>query len=321
MKPSSAIDLELLRRFMAVAQAGTVRKAAAVLGLSQAPLTRSIHQLEARFSTALLERRRDGIGLTRAGRALAEQAPPLLAHCERLSRSIEGLQDVRRLNVGFSALNGRIARAIAEFKARLPACDLHLRQLPTAEQHRRLADGTLDVGLVFGGHAEPVDGLQSRVLEHSAVALAVPQQWPIAARQRVSLAELSDLPFIGSSRESNPFRRELLEERCRAAGFTPNVVHECTQMSDCLRLVSIGLGVSFVTTRAVSSGAAGVRCVALDDDLTDLEVRLAMVWVQQNPSPALHHFIESVERNFGDAPAERPPGDEAPHPTKGRHHG
>ena len=126
MNSPSSVDLELLRRFLAVSHFGSVRKAALALGLSQAPLTRSIHQLEERFKTPLLERRRDGISLTRAGRALAEQGPPLLAHAERMSRSILGLQDVRRLNIGFSALNGRIGRAVADFKARLPACEMHL---------------------------------------------------------------------------------------------------------------------------------------------------------------------------------------------------
>ena len=298
MIPAFAIDLELLRRFLAVAQARSVRKAAGTLGLSQPPLTRSIQQLEERFGTPLLERRSDGVTLTHAGRVLAEQGPALLAHAERLCRATEDVQAVRRLNVGFSALHGRIVSAIADFRTRLPACELHLRQLPTAEQHRRLADGTLDIGLVFGGNAEPVDGFQSRVLEHSSVALAVPEKWPIAAKSRVSLAELAGLPFIGSSRESNPFRRELMEERCRAAGFTPAIVHECTQMSDCLKLVSIGLGVSFVTTRSVSSRVAGVRCLPLDEDLTDLEVRLTMIWLDQNPSPSRRHFLDSVDKVF-----------------------
>jgi DNA-binding transcriptional LysR family regulator len=298
MPPEFAIDLELLRRFLAVAQAGSVRKAAGGLGLSQPPLTRSIQQLEERFGTPLLERRSDGIGLTRAGRMLAEQGPSLLAHAERLYRATKGVQAVRRLNVGFSALHGRITSAIADFRARLPACELHLHQLPTAEQHRRLSDGTLDIGLVFGGHTDPVEGFQSRVLEQSSVALAVPEQWPIASKPCVRLADLAGLPFIGSSRESNPFRREMMEERCRAAGFTPDIAHECTQMSDCLKLVSIGLGVSFVTTRAVASRIAGVRCLPLDEDLTDLEVRLTMIWLDQNPSPSRRHFLDCVDKVF-----------------------
>lgn len=303
MNSESAIDLELLRRFLAVAQARSVRQAAGALGISQPPLTRSIQQLEERFGTPLLKRGSHGIALTAAGQTLADQGLSLLAHAERLCRATKGAEDVRRLNVGFSALHGRIASAIADFKARLPACELHLRQLPTAEQHRRLTDGTLDVGLVFGGHGDAADGFQSKVLESVPVVLAVPEKWPIAAKPRVSLAELAGLPFIGSARESNPFRREQMEDRCRMAGFTPDIVHECTQMSDCLRLVSIGLGVSFVTARSSASRIPGVRYLDLDEDLTDLEVRLTMIWQGQNVSPARPHFIRSVERIFAGAPA------------------
>jgi DNA-binding transcriptional LysR family regulator len=306
MKPEFAIDLELLRRFLAVAQARSLRKAAAALGLSQPPLTRSIQQLEELFGMPLLERGSQGIALTHAGRTLADSGPSLLAHAERLCRSTQGVQEVRRLNVGFSALHGRITGALADFRARLPACELHLRQLPTAEQHRRLADGTLDIGLVFGGHADPVDGFQSQVLENIPVVLAVPEKWSIAAKKRVNLSELAGLPFIGSSRESNPFRREQMEERCRAAGFTPDIVHECTQMSDCLKLVSICLGVSFVATRSPASRTAGVRYVALDEDLTELEVRLIMIWLDQNTSAARRYFLDSVDRIFSGAQTPLP---------------
>jgi DNA-binding transcriptional LysR family regulator len=305
MNPQSAIDLELLRRFLAVAESRSVRKAAVTLGLSQPPLTRSIQQLEERIGAPLLERGNRGIALTVAGRALAEHGPSLLAHAERLCRATTGQQEIRRLNVGFSALHGRISRAIADFQARLPACELHLRQLPTADQHRRLAEGTLDIGLVFGGHGDPEEGFQSRVLEHIPVALAVPEKYPVAMKSRVSLAELAGLPFIGSARESNPFRRERMEDRCRAAGFTPNIVHECTQMSDSLKLVSLGLGVSFVPARSSSNRIAGVRFLALDEDLTDLEVRLIMIWVDQNLSPARRHFIDSVDRIFAGAESSR----------------
>jgi DNA-binding transcriptional LysR family regulator len=310
MNAESAIDLELLRRFLAVAQAHSVRKAASTLGLTQPPLTRSIQQLEERLGTPLVERRNDGIGLTQAGHLLAQQGPSLLEHSERLWRATKGVNEARRLNVGFYALHGPIIRAIADFTARLPGCELHLRQLPTAEQHRRLLDGTLDVGFVFGGPTELAEGFQSRVLVHNSVTLAVPARWPIAQKPRVSLADLAGLPFIGSSREANPFRREKLEERCRAAGFTPQIAHECTQMSDCLKLVSLGLGVSLVTTRSLSGQTAGVRCVPLDEDLSDLEVQLIMIWLEQNTSPARRHFLDSVDRTvFGGtgSPSSGPP--------------
>ena len=41
------------------------------------------------------------------------------------------------------------------------------------------------------------------------------------------------------------------------------------------------------------------------------------IWAQQNPSPALHHFIESIEGSFRDGPAERLNGDDVPHSSKG----
>jgi DNA-binding transcriptional LysR family regulator len=120
------LDLELVRRFAAVAETRSFRRAADSLGVSQPPLTRSIQQLEATFGTLLLERGARGVELTPTGKILLEQSAELLAHAERVFRTTKTSMESRRLVVGLTGLHGEMATGFGAFQARwiVPSRDI-----------------------------------------------------------------------------------------------------------------------------------------------------------------------------------------------------
>jgi DNA-binding transcriptional LysR family regulator len=63
-----------LRIFLAVAQPGSLRKAARVLRVGQPTIGRHLHQLELSVGARLFERSANGDGLTREGRELLRMA-------------------------------------------------------------------------------------------------------------------------------------------------------------------------------------------------------------------------------------------------------
>ena len=79
----NAIELKHLRYFLAVADAGSFRGAAAQLHVSQPPLTRQIQQLEGLLATQLFERKPRGIELTTPGKVLYEEARNILVLVEQ----------------------------------------------------------------------------------------------------------------------------------------------------------------------------------------------------------------------------------------------
>ncbi len=80
-----AIDWNLLKSFHAVADLGSLTRAAAALGLSQPTLSRQIAQLEALMGAALFERVGRGLRPTAAGAALIDPASRMLAAAQALS--------------------------------------------------------------------------------------------------------------------------------------------------------------------------------------------------------------------------------------------
>ena len=85
------VELRHLRYFVAVADAGTFTRAAERIYIAQPTLSQQIRRLEEMVGTPLFRRRREGVGLTEAGRVLLEESRTAGAARRRGGRCQHGL--------------------------------------------------------------------------------------------------------------------------------------------------------------------------------------------------------------------------------------
>lgn len=294
------MELQQLHRFIAVAGALNFRQAARSLQISQPQLSRSIQQLEAIMGTPLLGRSHHGVTLTDAGRTLLENAPSLIEHADRVRRVTQHALESRRINVGLltMALYGSFPDSLKLFHRRWPGIELHLQQLTSGEQVRRLLNGTLDIGII-GLTSIAEHDFAVRVIDRSPIVLAVPQDWPLARKKSIALAELKDLPIIKSSYADNPSSRDTFERKCLAAGFTPHVAHELNQAFPILKLVASGIAVGMVPAIARGHNIKGVRLIPIRDKDWDVEMILGMVWRERTLPASMKNFIDCITEVTG----------------------
>ncbi|RZB13259.1 LysR family transcriptional regulator [Streptomyces sp. F001] len=203
------VDTRLLRCFVAVAEEGSLTRAAERLFVSQPALTKQIKQLEARVGVPLFTRSRAGMALTEPGRVLAERVPVLLAEWDRILRETKSTASraARVLRVGFlaSAANEATQHIVAEFSRRRPGWRADMRQAAWSNPSAGLADGDVDAALVrlpFPGQ----DALRVAVLFTEPRCVVLPTAHPFAARDAIPFRDLWDEPFVAAPPEAGRWR-------------------------------------------------------------------------------------------------------------------
>ncbi|WP_433890631.1 LysR family transcriptional regulator [Streptomyces sp. CA-111067] len=203
------VDTRLLRYFVAVAEEGSLTRAAQRLYVSQPALTKQIRQLEAQLGTRLFTRSRTGMALTEPGRALAERAPGVLAGWDRVLRDTRSAASraARVLRVGFmaNAAGEATQLIVAEFGRRRPGWRTEMLQASWSDPSAGLGSGEVDAALL----RLPIpgqDALRVEPLFTEPRWVVLPAAHPLADREVIAFSELWDEPFVAAKAETGAWR-------------------------------------------------------------------------------------------------------------------
>ncbi|MFE0808010.1 LysR family transcriptional regulator [Streptomyces sp. NPDC058848] len=246
------VDTRLLRYFAAVAEEGSVTRAAQRLFVSQPALTKQIRRLETALGTDLFVRSRNGVTLTGPGRVLADGVPALLAGWEAALRETRAVASraARVLRVGFlaSAANEATQPIIAEFSRRRPGWRAEMRQAAWSNPSAGLAGPDVDVALVrlpFPGQ----EALRVLPLFSEARCVALAGSHPLAARGTIAFHELRDEPFVAAPPETGRWREYWLAADERD-GHPVSVGAVTEHPDDWLTAIANGYGVALAPESA-----------------------------------------------------------------------
>jgi DNA-binding transcriptional LysR family regulator len=281
-------ELRHLRSFVAVAEEGSLTRAAARLHIAQQSLSQQIRTLEAQLGATLFVRSSRGAELTDAGAVLLREARPVLAQAER---AVEAVQQAgrRSLRVGFlsSVANYVLPSVVRAFRERHPDVALHVEDIAIATLVERLRAGELDAGLSRPPH---VDDLATEVVLREPVAAVLPEDHPLARRAEIALGDLAGDPWVLTPRASWPPWHHKYDEDFARAGFRPRIAQRGTSPQNLLALVAAGVGVTRLPLSSRSLRDSGVAFVPLAGD----EAEVVLVWRPGAPNPVLPAFREVV---------------------------
>lgn len=219
-----------LRALCAIADTGSLHKAARQLGVSQPSLTTQLRRIENSLGAELFSRERTGCRPTPLGRSVLSRARPLVADMTALvveARAAAARAGGPRLCVGSTASRA-LAGWLRRLRQRLPGTDISLHMDVSANALLRMvAAGQLDVAFVHEVEGCPLlvpDGLSARVLvEREPQFISMARDHPAAAAAVVELADLAEDRWMVDPTvdgEWDGLRRVL-----GAAGLNPPVLH------------------------------------------------------------------------------------------------
>ncbi len=250
------LNVGRLRILKEVAHRGSLSSAAEALSYTQSAVSQQVATLEAEAGLTLLERHSRGVSLTAAGQTLLGHAEGILAQldaAEAALSTIAGLRGGRLRMASFPTAGATLMPlAIASFRAAHPDVELTLAEHEPEQIVERLRAGELDLGLLFGFEQEtPLQAEMTRVdLLTDPMQLALPRAHPLAASERLRLADLAGEAWVQTSRAS-PCARHVVR-CCHAAGFEPNVAFESDDYQTVQGLVAAGVGVALIPQLALS---------------------------------------------------------------------
>ncbi len=132
------MELRQLNYLLAIAEKGTIGKAAESLGISQPALTKSIRTLEDELRIKLLERRPRGVIPTTYGHAVIAHARSVHSHMQGLSSELQALRAGVAGIIRFGMAQGVASRLLPRATLRLIAKNPNLRVWATAGAVSRL---------------------------------------------------------------------------------------------------------------------------------------------------------------------------------------
>ncbi|MFI0351421.1 LysR family transcriptional regulator [Actinomadura sp. 9N407] len=309
-----------LRCFVVVAEELHFGHAAERLGMAQPPLSQRIQRLERELGVRLFDRSSRRVELTAPGRLLLEEAREFLARADRIYSLADRARagDAGALRAGLpSGLGGDVVAAIiAAFRERSPELRLDLRELPTGDQVRALADGVLDVGVLR--HPCDTRDLVLGPLLGQPVGVLLPEPEAASAAaadaDEVHLADLTGRDLVVFPRDEAPGAYDELLVTCRRHGYDPPAVHAAGNPQFALGLVLAGSAVALTPRTAETAGVVW-RPLAGEP----LTLRTSCAWRRDDPAIAEFTAVATavLRREAGMTAIERPARRVVPRPASG----
>ncbi|MEV5610088.1 LysR family transcriptional regulator [Streptomyces sp. NPDC052225] len=300
-------DPTRLAALVAVAEAGSITRAARRLGYTVPALSQQLAKLEREAGTALLVRHHRGARLTGAGEVLVTTARRVLDEMERARHELAQLAGLSggRLRLGTFTTAGMhlLPPALTAFRRAHPEVELTVAGYEPPLGIAAVAAGEVDVALTHAyepatAAAVPASVVQEPVLVEELVLVTAPGHAltaGTAGAARLPLGELAGQPLISMAPTHPP--RQGVESALARAGATPSVLVATPSYVLVCALVSAGLGVAVVPEMVARMSATPVGTRRLEPG--DLRRTISMVHRADETNPAVDGFRALLRGAFG----------------------
>ncbi|EHJ4811978.1 LysR substrate-binding domain-containing protein [Salmonella enterica] len=231
---SQRIRLRHLHTFVAVAQQGTLGRAAETLNLSQPALSKTLNELEQLTGTRLFERGRLGAQLTVPGEQFLTHAVKVLDALntagQALNRKEDASADVVRVGALPTAALGILQAAIGRFHQQQKSTSLQVATMNNTMLLAGLKSGEIDLGIGRMSDPELMGGLNYELLFLESLKLVVRPGHPLL-QETITLSRVMEWPVVVSPKGTVP--RQNAEALLQSQG--------CKMPAGCIETLSASL--------------------------------------------------------------------------------
>jgi DNA-binding transcriptional LysR family regulator len=279
--------LRHLRTFVAVADQGSVSKAAASLRIAQPALSRQIKDLEEALGLKLFDRLRRRLVLTGDGEQLAKDGRNVLSAFQYFNERAHLLRrgDSGTLKVAATPqmLDGVLSAFLPRYAKLRPNVQIKLTEAVGLTQVAMLEAGRVHLSIslmeTIPTGTDYFEGVLLPPIEFLAVS-HIPLK--LGSAGKIDIVELVRHPLLVP--ESSFAVRKTFDAACRLAGLKPDISIESRSPQALLALAEAGLGVAVVPS-VLPTHRYRVRSVRITHRRKTLREPLAIVWDKRRGLP------------------------------------
>ena len=191
------LKLHELQVLLAVAQAGSMAKAAAQLAMSEPAVSRSISDMERTLGVSLFDRSSKGVRPTPYGRALIKRGVAVFDELRQGMREIETIKDptIGEVHIGATstiAEVGIVAAVIGQMSQKYPRINFHVVEATPEWLFHELRERSLDLIILLTFDPVASNDIVSEVLYEDRMVIVAPADNPWTRQSRVELVDLVD---------------------------------------------------------------------------------------------------------------------------------
>ena len=242
------LDIVRLRILAAIAEHGSVTKAAKHLHYSQPSVSHHLARLEAETGARLVQRVGRGIRLTPEGQQLARRAAEIVGRVDAAAAELDALIGLRTGRVrlaGFQSALATWSQPPPRPCAAISGIELHLVDAHLQVALSMLRDGQVDAAIIFRYDDTVPDDIR-------AIHLFDDPMYLLSLEPGQRLRDHRDSPRIAGCQHC---RREFVDA-CERAGFSPHIVYTSDDVIVEQALVAAGMGVTTMPGLALRSHRA-----------------------------------------------------------------
>jgi LysR family transcriptional regulator, nitrogen assimilation regulatory protein len=240
------MDLRRLRTFVAIADLGTVSKAALHLRISQSALSRQISDLEQEFRVRLFDRVGRRLVLTAIGEELLADCRSVLGQVGSLGERVQllrgGDHGVLKVAASPQMIESVLSTFLPRYAARFPNVQVKLTEALGPAQVALLERGEVHLGIRHDQGIHP--SLANHPLLPDEVLAACDPSLDIGPAEMIDIGRLASHPLL--LLEPGYSVRVQFNAACRLANVKPNMLFESRAPHTLLALAEAGHGVAII---------------------------------------------------------------------------
>lgn len=287
------MELRHIRYFLEVAERLNFSRAAEKLKITQPALSNQIKDLEKELGGKLFHRTTTKVSLTETGSYFQQQTQRIMM---QLAIAVTGTQQIASgtrgtLKVGcdWKTVGLPIAQAARHFRKNHSRIDLEFVELPVADHIDAIRDHLIDVAFVPSFFLGSSDDLDLSFLCSVSLKMILPNDHPLATRNRLSLDDFKNERMLTLDAESVPGYRLIMAQILK---FQPKYGLSTASMPSLIAHVAAGHGIGILPDWSDGTNLDGLSLV--DIDCAPLEI--FTISLKATSHSSLPDYLEILER-------------------------